>query len=92
MIIEDILSVKTGKTRTDGRYPLRIGCTVTPMPISCGCRMFLDYVADRDGKPKEGVLCTSPVQSTMESDTALIVKTENSIYILRKDIRHGGVG
>jgi len=28
MIIKDIQHIKTGETRTDGRYPLRIGCTI----------------------------------------------------------------
>ena len=85
MKIIDIKSVETNETRTDGRYPLRIGSTVefylTPSPGSC---MLLAYTHDNLGNPKWGYLRTSTVTDIDETENEVIVTTRNSIYYLEK--------
>lgn len=85
MKIKDIKFVKTNETRTDGRYPLRIGSTVEfymrPVP---GTSMVLSYVSDNQGNPKQGCLRTSTVIDVDETDVEIIVTTRNSIYIFEK--------
>ena len=85
MKIIDIAHVDTGKTRTDGRYPLRIGSTVEfYMPLARGAAMHLSYIADNQGNPKDGVLSTSTVKNIIETDTVIAVYTRNSIYYFEK--------
>lgn len=85
MKIKDIQFVGTNETRTDGRYPLRIGSTVEfymiPVP---GISMVLLYVSDNQGNPKEGYLRTSTVIDVDQTDTEIIVTTRNSIYVFEK--------
>lgn len=85
MKILDIKSTKTYETRTDGRYPLRIGSTVNffRQPIA-GCSMVLEYVLDNKGKPKYGHLVTSTVIDIDETKCEIIVTTKNSIYYFEK--------
>ena len=85
MKIKDIRHIETNETRTDGRYPLRIGSTVDfySKPF-IGFAMMLAYVADNEGNPKEGILRTSYVKEYTENEKEFIVKTNNSIYILEK--------
>lgn len=86
MIIKDIQNIKTNKTRTDGRYPRRIGSTVRfAFPPCISQCMFLEYQADKDGAPKDGYLRTSSVIDVEETETEFIVETLNSRYILGKD-------
>ena len=85
MKILDIQSVRTNETRTDGRYPLRIGSTVefytNPLP---GCSMVLDYVSDNQGNPKSGYLRTSVVVDVEETKDEIVITTINSIYHFEK--------
>ena len=85
MIIKDIQYSQNGQTRTDGRYPTRIGCQVNfAMPIEIGQCMWLGYEKDKNGEPKEGYLRTSAVTGTFDTETDIIVETLNSVYVLTK--------
>ena len=86
MIIKDIVYADTGKTRTDGRYPQRIGSTVEFYinPPAVGEWMYLSYVLDSQGNSKEGVLRTSEVQNIIENDSVIAVYTLNSVYYFEK--------
>lgn len=87
MKIKDIRYIKTNKTRTDGRYPLRIGSTVDfylNSKPNIGSEMYLSYICDNQGNKKEGVLRTSLVTNITETYTDIIVETLNSIYYLEK--------
>ena len=85
MKIIDITHADTGKTRTDGRYPLRIGSTVEfYIAPTIGNTMLLSYVADNQGLPKEGILHTSIVKNIVETDTVIAVYTRNSVYYFEK--------
>lgn len=85
MKIKDITYADTGKTRTDGRYPLRIGSEVNfYYPLTVGDSMVLSYVSDNQGNPKSGYLTTSTVLGIEESDEETVVETRNSIYYFEK--------
>ena len=85
MKILDIKSVETNETRTDGRYPLRIGSTVEfYMKPTDGLPMVLAYVTDNQGNSKEGYLRTSSVVNIDETKEYIVVTTKNSIYHLEK--------
>lgn len=85
MKIKNITYVDTNETRTDGRYPLRIGSEVNFFsPLMIGASVALSYVKDNEGNPKEGYLVTSTVNDVEETDTEIVVKTRNSIYHLEK--------
>ena len=85
MKILDIKSTKTFETRTDGRYPLRIGSTVEfynkPIP---GVPMTLSYISDNQGNHKEGYLTTSMIVDVEETKYEVVVTTRNSIYYFEK--------
>ena len=87
MKIKDIKNAETHETRTDGRYPLRIGSTVEfhldNLPI-LGEPMYLSYLMDKYGNEKDGVFRTSYVKNITEIDTTIIVETKHSIYYLEK--------
>lgn len=85
MKILDIQSVETCETRTDGKYPLRIGSTVEfyRKPIA-GVPMILKYVTDNQGNLKEGYLTTSSVIDVDETKEYVVVTTKNSIYYFQK--------
>ena len=88
MKITDIVHADTGKTRTDGRYPQRIGSTVEfYAPPVIGQCMYLFYVADNEGNPKDGYLRTSIVQNIIEVGTVIAVYTLNSVYYFEKEVR-----
>lgn len=85
MKIKDITYVETNKTRTDGRYPQRIGSEVEfYLPLSVGDCMYLNYISDSQGNPKTGVLRTSVVQNIGKVEDEIIVRTKNSIYYFEK--------
>ena len=74
-----------GETRTDGRYPLRIGSKVKlAYYLTNGACMLLDYIEDNQGNPKSGQLRTSSVQDFNETEDGIVVTTRNSIYYLEK--------
>ena len=85
MKIADIKSVETNETRTDGRYPLRIGSTVRfymkPIPRY---PMVLEYTHDNLGNPKSGYLRTSTVTKIEESTDEIVVTTANSVYYFKR--------
>ena len=86
MIIKDIQDINTGKTRTDGRYPQRIGCMVElPGLTQVGQCAYLFYLTDNQGYEKDGVLRTSIVTSINWEGEELTIETLNSRYILMKD-------
>ena len=86
MKIKDIRYTETNETRTDDRYPLRIGSTVEFMfEPAVDDVMFLEYVLDNQGNPKSGYLRTSRVEDIVETDTEIVITTRNSIYYLEKD-------
>ena len=85
MKIKNITYVDMNETRTDGRYPLRIGSEVSFfISLNIGVSMVLSYIKDNNGNPKKGVLVTSAVKDIEETDTEIVVKTKNSIYYLEK--------
>ena len=70
-----------GETRTDGRYPLRIGSTVSFFfPLERNACMLLQYITDNTGAPKEGALRTSRVRAITNRGKELVVTTVNSVY------------
>lgn len=84
--IKDIRYKNTNETRTDGRYPLRIGSVIDffayePTVNQCA---LLSYVYDNKGKPKQGTLRTSFIEEIFEDEKELILTTCNSIYVLEK--------
>ena len=83
--IIDIKHKGTNQTRTDGRYPIRIGSIIEfyiePTVNQCG---FLSYVYDNEGNNKEGILRTSIIDKLEYIENKIIITTCNSIYILEK--------
>lgn len=95
MKIIDIQHSKTGETRTDGRYPLRIGSEVRFYTNLCvGDIMCLEYIKDNQGNAKDGILHTSRVETIQRKpkEKQIIVTTRNSIYHFETDhpIEKGG--
>lgn len=85
MRIKDIRYVNTNETRTDGRYPLRIGSNVVfYYPPEVGSPAFLQYITDNQGNPKEGILRTSAVANIVETDKEIYLETRNSVYEFEK--------
>ena len=86
MIIKDIRDVKTNKTRTDGRYPKRIGSEVDLLytPVS-GVVTYFIYKKDNKGNRKDGTLRTSTVTNVEYRDGDVIITTLNSIYHLTEE-------
>lgn len=85
MKIKDIRLKRTSETRTDGRYPQRIGSNVEfYVQPSIGNVMILLYVADNQGNKKEGILRTSLIDSIIENKTEIIITTINSVYYFEK--------
>lgn len=77
-----------GTPRTDDRYPQRKGCLVKIIgKVQPGIPLFLNYIADAVGNPKEGMLVTSNVDrvGSLYDDHHVTawIKTLNSIYHLR---------
>ena len=86
-LIEDI-TFKNGETRTDGRYPNRIGSTVqlNQHPI-VGEPLMFRYVKYNNGECVEDHLsCTSRVDDFDEYSEPgyLFIYTRNSIYYFKE--------
>ena len=89
MLIKNITHAQTGETRTDGRYPLRIGSTVEfYFYPQIGHQLYLKYHQDNVGNPKGGFLITSPVKHVSINENTWIIKTENSVYYLEGAIQY----
>lgn len=85
MIIQDIRSKATGEKRTDGRYPMRIGCEIEYLrPIVVGNCAYLGYIKDNEGNEKDGYLRTSTVVSCNAGRDTDVIETLNSVYIISK--------
>ena len=80
--IVDIRSIKTGHTRLDGRYPLRIGRIVEKPHAHIGLPMILNYIRNADGTDYSGMtLRTSRVITTYTNEKGnIVVETMNSTY------------
>lgn len=85
MKIKDIRLKNTNTTRTDGRYPQRIGSNVEfYVQPSIGNVMVLSYITDNQGNEKEGILRTSLIDNIVENETEVIIATVNSVYYFEK--------
>lgn len=86
MIIKDIKDIHTNETRTDDKYPDRIGSKVhfVYLPV-VGSVMILGYDKDNMGNEKTGYLKTSAVSEIVEDENNVIIYTRNSIYHLEKE-------
>lgn len=87
-IIKEI-SHLDGTPRTDDRYPWRKGCLVKIVgKIQPGIPLFLSYILDSMGNPKEGMLVTSNVNRVGSvydgQNIAICVMTLDSIYHLQQ--------
>ena len=80
--IVDIRDLKTRITRSDGRYPLRIGRIVKNPNPHIGVPMILEYVRNADGSDySRYTLRTSRVcGSYINEKENLVVETVNSAY------------
>lgn len=75
-----------GYTRSDGRYPLRIGrICIKPIPI-IGYPLLINYVKDRDGSEYNRSVLTSRCVSyeVKDYENLIIVHTNNSKYVFEK--------
>lgn len=80
--IVDIWDAKSKKSRTDGRYPLRIGRIVKEPKPQIALPMVLEYLRNADGSDYSGyILTTSRVVDVREKTGILEVETMNSVYI-----------
>ena len=80
------ITLPNGKSREDGRYPIRLGSTYEILFLEEEKPMLLGYVLDNKGNSKEGTLRTSTVKKYeyVEDDGLYIVETLNTIYYLHK--------
>lgn len=82
--IEDIIHKRTGKTRTDGRYPNRIGSTVELLDVpTVGEPIYFRYIKYNNGELVEDhITRTSRVDDYDEYSHPgyLYIYTRNSIY------------
>lgn len=87
-LIKDILFKRTGETRTDGRYPNRIGSVVEFIsnPI-VGTPLYFRYIKYNNGEPTEDhITRTSTVDDFdyYSKPDYLIIYTRNSIYYFKE--------
>ena len=80
--IVDIRDANTRETRTDGRYPLRIGRIVKKPRVHVGVSAIIEYLRNADGSDYSGMyLRTSIVCGSFINDKGnLVVETVNSAY------------
>lgn len=71
-----------GAPRTDGRYPLRVGCTGELTHLNVGDCMIFEYAEDSEGNEKYGLLRTSTVLDIKHEARHIVVTTLNSVYTL----------
>ena len=84
--IIDIQDAESHRTRTDGRYPLRIGRTCKNLEVHKGAPLILEYVANADGSDYSNyTLRTSTVLGYEELGGRISVQTMHSIYIFEKE-------
>lgn len=80
---------KAGETRTDGRYPIRIGSTYTCLSfVGIGRSVIMPYLKDFMGRNKTGYVTTSPLveielpEVVEDGKTQFRFKTLNTIYTM----------
>ena len=74
-----------GRMRLDGRYPLRVGRSVTNiLLLDIGYPVYWRYVTASDGKPCSGSFHTSSVRRAELGVGKLVFYTMNSIYTLER--------
>ncbi len=80
---------KAGETRTDGRYPIRIGSTYTCLSfVGEGRSVIMPYLKDFMGRNKTGYVTTSPLveielpEVGEDGKTQFRFKTMNTIYTM----------
>ena len=77
-----------GTTRTDLRYPKRIGRIVTDETVNnseLGYQLILQYITDENGNDYSGkFLCCSKLMNKNFQGNQVILETRNTIYILEK--------
>ena len=85
----DGVDYKAGETRTDGRYPTRIGSTYTCLSfVGVGRSVIMPYLKDFMGRDKTGYTTTSPLveielpEVTEDGKTQFRFKTMNTIYTM----------
>lgn len=85
--MEDIV-YKNGQTRTDGRYPKRIGSVVQFLaPVTIGEPCVFRYVKYNNGEIVEDHVTRTSVINDYDSysvEGKLFLYTRNSIYVLRE--------
>lgn len=83
--IVNICNSDDGTTRTDGRYPLRIGRICKRPEAQDMIPMVIDYLKNADGSDYSNYsLRTSRVVSIEESSNHIKISTLNSIYEFEK--------
>ena len=75
---------KDGNERTDGRYPLRIGCTGKMYFLELGNVMIFEYTKDNQGNEKSGYLRSSIVEDYQLFENGVTVYTMNSVYYFER--------
>ena len=80
--IVDIRDRITQQTRSDGRYPLRIGRIIKKPNPHTLMPMFIEYIRNADGSDYSGmVLRTSRViYHSADENGKIVVETMNSVY------------
>ena len=77
-----------GAARKDGRYPCRIGRTVTDETVdNCevGRQLILQYVTDEKGMDYlDNFLCCSKLMGKSQEKDTVILETSDTIYCLEK--------
>ena len=79
---------KAGETRTDGRYPVRIGSVYTCLSfIGVGKTVIMPYFKNNQGALKTGYVTTSNLvfidePQTIDGKTILRFETLNTVYKL----------
>lgn len=85
--VEDIV-YKNGQTRTDGRYPKRIGSTIRFLtPIIIGEPCMFRYIKYNNGEVDEDHITRTSVIDDYDNysvEGKMFLYTRNSIYILRE--------
>ena len=80
-----IISItQNGEKRTDGQYPLRVGCTGDFLMFDVGFPILFRYATDANGDKKDGMLKTSTVTRIVSERRRHEVTTLNSVYIFEK--------
>ena len=86
--VEDIVFVRSGETRTDGRYPNRIGSEIEFLyPVKVGYPCVFRYIKYNNGELVEDHITRTSVVNDYDSyskEGYLYLYTRNSVYILKE--------